>query len=109
MIALGVEDTDRERAEKMMKVALWCVQDKPEARPVMSVVVKMLEGEIDIPTPSYPFRHILGGSPGSEQPAGPSWNGSTFDFSSSMATESSLMIGATPIMKKYEIEMAASA
>ncbi|KAJ0031412.1 hypothetical protein Pint_14098 [Pistacia integerrima] len=46
---------------------------------------------------------------GSEQPAGPSWNGSTFDFSSSMATESSLMTGATPIMKKYEIELAASA
>ncbi|KAJ0091202.1 hypothetical protein Patl1_14244 [Pistacia atlantica] len=75
-IALGVEENDRERAERMMKVALW---------------------------------HILGGSPGSEQPAGPSWNGSTFDFSSSMVTESSLMTGTTPIMKKYEIELAASA
>ncbi|XP_044462916.1 rust resistance kinase Lr10-like [Mangifera indica] len=110
MIALGIEESDREKAERMMKVALWCVQDKPEARPLMSVAVKMLEGATEIPTPLYPFRHILAASPGPEQsaPACPPWNGSTFDFSSSMAAESSLMTSATPTMKKYEIGLAST-
>ncbi|XP_048133015.1 rust resistance kinase Lr10-like [Rhodamnia argentea] len=37
--------TEREKAEDMLTVALLCVQHMPEARPEMSDVVKMLEGE----------------------------------------------------------------
>lgn len=51
----GIEETDREKAERMLVVALLCIQHLPERRPVMSDVVKMLEGGMVVPTPSYPF------------------------------------------------------
>ncbi|XP_050387280.1 rust resistance kinase Lr10-like [Argentina anserina] len=35
--------------KKMMIVALWCIQLKPNDRPSMNKVVKMLEDDIDIP------------------------------------------------------------
>ncbi|TVU41104.1 hypothetical protein EJB05_14598, partial [Eragrostis curvula] len=43
----------------MCKVAFWCVQQQPEARPPMGVVVKMLEGEVDIAAPVNPFQHLM--------------------------------------------------
>ena len=43
----------------MCKVAFWCVQQLPEARPPMSVVTKMLEGEVDIAQPANPFQHLM--------------------------------------------------
>ncbi|KAM1761384.1 hypothetical protein ACFX12_004152 [Malus domestica] len=46
MAVCGIEEKDKERAKGMVKVALWCVQYMPEARPLMSVVVKMLEGAV---------------------------------------------------------------
>ncbi|PKU77917.1 G-type lectin S-receptor-like serine/threonine-protein kinase RLK1 [Dendrobium catenatum] len=40
--------------EKLVKIGLLCVQEDPDARPVMEDVVMMLEGDIDVPTPSTP-------------------------------------------------------
>ena len=45
--------------ELMCKVAFWCVQQQPEARPPMGAVVKMLEGEMDIAPPINPFQHLM--------------------------------------------------
>ncbi|TVU41105.1 hypothetical protein EJB05_14599, partial [Eragrostis curvula] len=45
--------------ERMFKVAFWCVQEQPEARPPIGVVVKMLEGEMDIAPPVNPFQHLM--------------------------------------------------
>ncbi|CAL5375317.1 unnamed protein product [Camellia sinensis] len=55
MIACGIEEKDRGMTERMAKIALWCIQYKPESRPLMSIVVKMLEGLDEIPTPLNPF------------------------------------------------------
>ncbi|XP_073104956.1 rust resistance kinase Lr10-like isoform X2 [Elaeis guineensis] len=55
----GIREEDREMAERMCQVALWCVQYQPEARPPMSKVVKMLEGEMEIDPPLNPFQHLL--------------------------------------------------
>ncbi|KAD3068113.1 hypothetical protein E3N88_35993 [Mikania micrantha] len=41
-----IEEKDHEVVKRMLKVALCCVQYKPETRPSMSFVVKMLEGHI---------------------------------------------------------------
>ncbi|WJX10295.1 hypothetical protein P8452_01036 [Trifolium repens] len=51
-------DTDNEMklAKKMMIVALWCIQTKPEDRPSMDKVLEMLEeedGELKIPNKPY--------------------------------------------------------
>ncbi|KAM0026917.1 putative protein kinase RLK-Pelle-RLCK-Os family [Helianthus debilis subsp. tardiflorus] len=43
MIVCGIEEKDQEVVERMLKVALCCVQYRPEARPVMSIIVRMLE------------------------------------------------------------------
>ncbi|KAL5098122.1 hypothetical protein RYX36_002449 [Vicia faba] len=64
MLALcGIEEKDNERAERMLKVALWCVQYSPNDRPLMSTVVKMLEGEIEISPPPFPFHNLVPGKP----------------------------------------------
>ncbi|KAF6153175.1 hypothetical protein GIB67_031129 [Kingdonia uniflora] len=42
----------------MSMVALWCVQYLPEVRPLTSIVVKMLEGGLEISSPSNPFRYL---------------------------------------------------
>jgi hypothetical protein len=63
-IVCGVEENHREMAERIVKVAFWCVQYRPESRPVMSVVVKMLEGAVEIPTPLCPFQHMMDVTPG---------------------------------------------
>ncbi|KAL2340273.1 hypothetical protein Fmac_008213 [Flemingia macrophylla] len=54
----GIEEKDKEKAERMSKVALWCVQYSPNDRPLMSTVVKMLEGEIEISAPPFPFQNL---------------------------------------------------
>ncbi|RLN34413.1 G-type lectin S-receptor-like serine/threonine-protein kinase [Panicum miliaceum] len=58
--AAGDEEVERrEMVERMCKVAFWCVQQPPEARPPMGAVVKMLEGEMDIAPPVNPFQHLM--------------------------------------------------
>lgn len=40
--------------ERMVKTAMWCLQDRAEARPSMGKVAKMLEGSVEITEPSKP-------------------------------------------------------
>ncbi|OMO84845.1 hypothetical protein CCACVL1_10617 [Corchorus capsularis] len=54
-----IEDKDREKAKTMVTVALWCVQYKPEARPSMRNVVKILEGGAEAAIPPNPFEHLM--------------------------------------------------
>ncbi|TVU41131.1 hypothetical protein EJB05_14626, partial [Eragrostis curvula] len=58
-IILAVDDDAqqcKELVERMCKVAFWCVQQQPTARPPMGDVVNMLEGNMDIVPPVNPFR-----------------------------------------------------
>lgn len=65
MVICNIKDEkDKEKAGRVLVVALWCVQYLPEERPLMSVVVKMLEGGVELPRPRNPFRHLMvAGSP----------------------------------------------
>ncbi|KAK8579565.1 hypothetical protein V6N13_142755 [Hibiscus sabdariffa] len=40
--------------DRMVKTAMWCLQDRPEARPSMGKVAKMLEGTVEIIEPKKP-------------------------------------------------------
>ncbi|XP_074281280.1 G-type lectin S-receptor-like serine/threonine-protein kinase LECRK3 [Silene latifolia] len=42
---------DRPQLERLVKVALWCIQENPELRPTMKRVTQMLEGVADVPGP----------------------------------------------------------
>ncbi|XP_047328200.1 rust resistance kinase Lr10-like isoform X2 [Impatiens glandulifera] len=55
----GIEVAEREQAQRLATVALWCVQDSPFERPRMSVVVKMLEGGVEISPPPKPFSFMF--------------------------------------------------
>ncbi|KAM7459648.1 hypothetical protein LguiA_036642 [Lonicera macranthoides] len=99
----GIKEKDRKKAERAAMVALWCVQDSPDARPPMSAVVKMLEGEVDILPPPKPFHYLF--SIATEVLKPPS-NGS--DYSTSEGSNSCWYKDSTPIMTKYEIEFASS-
>ncbi|XVE71839.1 hypothetical protein DITRI_Ditri10aG0183800 [Diplodiscus trichospermus] len=109
MIVCGIEDKDRDMAERMIKIAFWCVQYRPESRPLMSNVVKMLEGAMEIPVPPNPFAHLW------IEPLAINHNIPTHttssdthcDSESSLVTSSALVC-ATPIMTKYGIEMAST-
>ncbi|CAL4997584.1 unnamed protein product [Urochloa decumbens] len=47
------------KVERMCAVALWCVQYRPEDRPAMSAVVRMLESDEDVAAPAVsPFAHL---------------------------------------------------
>ncbi|CAO2206189.1 unnamed protein product [Urochloa humidicola] len=53
------EKEGRRKVERMCAVALWCVQYRPEDRPAMSAVVRMLEGDEDVAAPAVsPFAHL---------------------------------------------------
>jgi serine/threonine protein kinase len=57
----GIGDGEvRNKAVRMCKVAMWCVQYQPEARPTMSGVIRMLEGEMEIVPPINPFVYLSG-------------------------------------------------
>nr|CAB3488518.1 unnamed protein product [Digitaria exilis] len=70
-----MEEADREKAEMMCKVALWCVQFQPAAKPTMSSVVRMLEGEMAIVPPVNPFHYVMDSS-GSCSSSSALWSGS---------------------------------
>lgn len=40
--------------ERMVKTAIWCLQDQAEMRPCMSKVIKMLDGTVKITEPAKP-------------------------------------------------------
>jgi len=101
MLALcGIEEKDIEIAERMLKVALWCVQYSPNDRPLMSTVVKMLEGEIDISSPPFPFHNLVPakenstqeGSTGDSDATISSWNTESFSESGSKNKHNSFQI-----------------
>jgi serine/threonine protein kinase len=48
----------KELVERLCKVAFWCAQERPRARPSMSAVVKMLEGDMNIAPPPNPFQYL---------------------------------------------------
>ncbi|KAJ6416290.1 hypothetical protein OIU84_002188 [Salix udensis] len=52
--------SDREEIIRMIKIAAWCLQDDPERRPLMSTVVKVLEGVMEVDSNIvYEFHHAL--------------------------------------------------
>ncbi|KAA8535657.1 hypothetical protein F0562_030660 [Nyssa sinensis] len=101
MTVCAIEEEDKEKAEKMVKVALWCVQYRPESRPLMSVVVKMLEGEVEIPAPLNPFHYLsAGSSPAIVAPM--ALNGSGFGSGSSQMVTGSSLVTETPITRRLK-------
>ncbi|KAJ0096994.1 hypothetical protein Patl1_27791 [Pistacia atlantica] len=46
---VGDEEVDKLELERMVNVALWCIQYEPPLRPSMKAFVSMLEGVADIP------------------------------------------------------------
>ncbi|KAH7861604.1 hypothetical protein Vadar_028285 [Vaccinium darrowii] len=48
------EEVDKRKLERMVKVALWCIQDEPSLRPSMKKVLLIMEGTVDIPSPLSP-------------------------------------------------------
>jgi hypothetical protein len=56
--------SDREEITRMIKVAAWCLQDDPERRPLMSTVLKVLEGVMEVDSNiNYRFSHAMVSSP----------------------------------------------
>ncbi|XP_071696581.1 G-type lectin S-receptor-like serine/threonine-protein kinase At1g34300 isoform X2 [Rutidosis leptorrhynchoides] len=107
MIVCGVEEKDEEDAERMVKLALCCVQYRPESRPVMSIVVKMLEGALEVPEPSNPFYHLISGvNDVNDSVARMAYYGGGSDWSTSEAVTTCSVVRGTPLMRKYEITMA---
>lgn len=45
---------------RMVKTAMWCLQDRPELRPTMGKVAKMVEGTVEITEPKKPTVFFLG-------------------------------------------------
>ncbi|XP_028773648.1 rust resistance kinase Lr10-like [Neltuma alba] len=103
----GIEEEDKEMAERMVKIALWCVQYKPQLRLMMSVVVKMLEGSEEIPEPVNPFQHFMDGSYSVESVQATQTD-TSFASGSSITASKPSTVNATPIMSKYEIQIASS-
>ncbi|KAF5764587.1 putative protein kinase RLK-Pelle-SD-2b family [Helianthus annuus] len=50
--------TDMKRVERVVMVAMWCIQEDPSLRPSMKKVVQMLEGVIEISLPPCPSPFI---------------------------------------------------
>ncbi|KAK6144101.1 hypothetical protein DH2020_020921 [Rehmannia glutinosa] len=105
--ACGIEEKDRINAERMAKVALWCVQDSPEARPPMSAVVKMLEGGVEITPPPKPFHYLFSVGTDVLKPPSGSWSSSGYSTSDGTNTYW-YKETTTPVMSKYGIQVASS-
>ncbi|KAK1434796.1 hypothetical protein QVD17_00550 [Tagetes erecta] len=106
MIVCAIEKKDQDDVERMLKVAFCCVQYRPETRPVMSIVVKMLEGALEVPKPLNPFTYLYTGDDNNNSLARMAWNVVGSDWSSSEVVTKSNVVTGTPIMKRYEITMA---
>nr|GMD49406.1 G-type lectin S-receptor-like serine/threonine-protein kinase LECRK2 [Ipomoea batatas] len=48
------EEVDRNTLQRMVAVAIWCIQDEPALRPSMKRVLQMLEGLKEVPIPPCP-------------------------------------------------------
>ncbi|XP_042374416.1 G-type lectin S-receptor-like serine/threonine-protein kinase LECRK4 [Zingiber officinale] len=51
-------EDDRERMERFVTVAIWCIQEDPGLRPSISAVVRMLEGGVPVAVPPDPSTDI---------------------------------------------------
>ncbi|KAF7145353.1 hypothetical protein RHSIM_Rhsim04G0060800 [Rhododendron simsii] len=52
---------NQEEMLRMIRIAAWCLQNDPTKRPLMSTVVKVLEGVMEVdPSISYNFTHAMG-------------------------------------------------
>jgi serine/threonine protein kinase len=101
LVACGIEEKNMEIVERMVKVALSCVQYRPESRPKMSIVVQMLETLAEISKPLNPFQHMIDST-------FPTFSIQTSnintDTSNGSVTDSSIMViedsveGVTPIV-----------
>ncbi|TYI83560.1 hypothetical protein E1A91_D05G301500v1 [Gossypium mustelinum] len=107
MEACEIKEGNRESVERMVKMALWCVQYRAERRPLMSTVVKMLDGAAEIPQPSNPFEHLLDHN--STIVAARVWSSTWTDDSerSSVVTDQSKLVfeTSTTNMENCEIEV----
>jgi hypothetical protein len=45
---------DMKKLERFVMVAIWCIQEDPNLRPTMKMVMLMLEGIIQVPVPPCP-------------------------------------------------------
>nr|WIL59819.1 nodulation protein [Melilotus officinalis] len=105
--ACRIEEKNMEIVERMVKVALSCVQYRPESRPTMSVVVQMLEGLIEIPKPLNPFQYMIDGTFSSlPVPISQINTDTTIGSGSSVMVTESSVEGVTPVMTKYQVELA---
>ncbi|KHN24611.1 Putative receptor-like protein kinase [Glycine soja] len=62
IIACGIEEKNREITERMVDVALSFVQYRSDSRPIMSDVVKMLEGSVEMSKTLNPFQPFMDGN-----------------------------------------------
>lgn len=46
---------DMKRVERMVMVAIWCIQENPTMRPGMMKVTEMLEGVVEVSKPLHPY------------------------------------------------------
>ncbi|XP_042521226.1 rust resistance kinase Lr10-like [Macadamia integrifolia] len=101
------EEEDKGQAERLCLVALWCVQYSPDARPLMSTVVKMLEGGVEIVPPPNPFQYLISACLGSTSSSTGSNGDSNSSTSRSEPTEKpSSTSSHSPIKGTLEIELA---
>ncbi|GJM92368.1 hypothetical protein PR202_ga08839 [Eleusine coracana subsp. coracana] len=54
MVMNGDEAVEEADVERVVKVAVWCAQGDPQARPTMNNVILMLRGHLDVPFPPPP-------------------------------------------------------
>ncbi|XP_039038851.1 G-type lectin S-receptor-like serine/threonine-protein kinase At5g24080 [Hibiscus syriacus] len=89
MEVCDIDEKNREMTERTIKIALWCVQYRPELRPSMSMVVKMLEGAVEITAPSNPFGHLLVETqiPSNSVSANTTWTDEPADSKSTMKND----------------------
>ncbi|XP_010545413.1 PREDICTED: rust resistance kinase Lr10-like [Tarenaya hassleriana] len=90
---LGIEEKDMEKAVRMAMTALWCIQQRPEARPMISNVAMILEGSVEIEPPPCPFKSFHGTAPSS---------GGSDGLSSSSATSESAVSKPHHITKEIQ-------
>ncbi|WVZ18191.1 hypothetical protein V8G54_005513 [Vigna mungo] len=104
MNACKIEERHKKMAERMVKVALFCVQYRPETRPIMSDVVKMLEGSVEISKPFNPFQHMIEGTFRGNS----SVHASGTDVNTSITTTSSFMVTEPVVYDIPDIQLAST-
>ncbi|XP_020258564.1 LOW QUALITY PROTEIN: G-type lectin S-receptor-like serine/threonine-protein kinase At1g34300 [Asparagus officinalis] len=61
VILASYDDKDHlPMVDRVVKTAMWCLQDRAEIRPSMGKVAKMLEGSVEITEPEKPSMFYLG-------------------------------------------------